>query len=1192
MSAREQVNSYIDSLERRLRLSTVLRGAAFLIATALAATVVLVLTINYFAFSSGSLIDARGVLCLALALMVIFGLGIPLWRLNRRNAAAKAEDAFPQLQQRLITFAERDRDEREPFLELLAADTIAAARDAQPEHLVPNKALLASLGIGVASLGILLWLLLAGPGFLGYGAVLLWRGQPRGQVPMYDIRVSPGDATVRRNADELVTAQTIGMPTDKVRLYARYQSASKWEELNMQPQPGASGFQFTFAGLPESVEYYVEAGPLRSRHFNLRVADLPSIKQIRVTYHFPSWTGMQNAVEEHGGDLRAIEGTQAGLEILTDRPLRDGLLVLDDQRQIQLSGGEENLYQGSIQVLKDGAYHIAALDQGQPVRLSEDFFIEASKVNPPQVVITRPGRDYQASPIEEVTVSVKADDEFGLNEFQLHYSVNGNAEQTVNLLKQKGEKTADGSIVIRLEDFKVIPGDIVSLYATAKDARADSRTDMFFIQTEPFEREYSQSQQLGGGGGGGGGAGNQSEISQREKEIIAATWKQLGDKNASPEKSAENAKFLSGIQVKLREQALSLAGRLQMRDLTQENAEFSGFQQDMNAAAAAMDPASQKLQQQKWSDAIPGEQKALQYLLRAEATFRQIEVAFGNNGGGGGGGSAGRDLASLFDLELDTQKNQYETAQTAGSASQRNAEIDEALRKLDGLARRQQELADQQRNNNGQAFDQRWQQEMLRRQTQELQRQIEQLSQNSQQDASSSNGQSSPSSSQDSSQSGSRAGSDSRAQQALDRLRQANDDMRRAASLSQQQQNNADGRRAADRLREAQNLLSGMQHEAASGRLDSLANKADAIAKQQQEQADRMQGAFGKDDSAGSGEDSQGEDRYQKLGRLADDRQHLADDLARLEKEMRDAENGLAASSNRPAASQLRDALSDLDESDLETRIQRSADRLRRGVNPNSNSSESEIASGLQRLNDQIGQARKALGNEPGAGLGNEQQQNSESALEQVERLRNRLQALDRNAGGGNNQTGRQGQPNQGGRQGQPGQPGSGQRPGQDFGTTVDNGVYGSDRGSYSGAGRNNWWIDTGNNSKAGPRTGAGQTTSSPVTSDPEANYQQGLNDLSQLRESVQGDPDTLRQVQDLIREMQRLDPKRFPGNPELVEQLHTQVLNDVDKLELQLRHQADDMQSGQIRGGESLPVPSGYQDAVAEYFRRLSKRP
>jgi hypothetical protein len=1158
MSARERLNSYIDGLERRLRLGAILRGAAVLIAAALAATVVLVLIINRFAFSGGSLTGARGVLILTLALLSAFALVIPLRRLNRRTAAGKAESAFPQFQQRLITYAERDHDGHEPFLELLAVDTLAAARDAEPERLVRDKALLASLGIGAASLGMLIWLILAGPGFLGYGAALLWKGQSHGAAPLYDIRVSPGDATVRRHADELVTAQPIGIQTDKVRLYARYQSASKWEQLNMQPQPGASGFQFTFAGLPEGVEYYVEAGPLRSRHFNIRVADLPSIKQIRVTYHFPSWTGLPNAVEEHGGDLRAIEGTQASLEILTDRPLRDGVLVLDDQRQIQVSG-EGSVYQGSIRIEKDGAYHIAAVDQGQPVRLSEDFFIEASKANPPEVVITRPGRDYQASPIEEVTVSVKADDEFGLNDFELHYSVNGSAEQTVNLLKQKGGKTADGSTVIHLEDFKVVPGDIVSLYATAKDARADSRTDMFFIQAEPFEREYSQSQQSGGGGGGGGGAGTQSEISQREKEIIAATWKQQGDKNASREKSAENAKFLSGVQAKLREQALSLAGRLQMRDLTQQNAEFSEFQQDMNAAAAAMDPASQKLQQQKWNDAIPGEQKALQYLLRAEATFRQIEVAFGNSGGGAGSGSAGRDLASLFDLELDTQKNQYEIAQTAGSASQRNEEIDEVLRKLDELARRQQELADQQRNNNGQAFEQRWQQEVLRRQAEELQRQIEQLSQNSQQNTSASNGQSSAN--------GSQGGSDSRAQQALDRLREANDDMRRAAS---HEQNNADARRAADRLREAQSLLGGMQHQVVSGRLDSLADKAQELAKEQQEQTDRMQRAFGKDDSADSGERSQNEDRYQKLGKLADDRQQLADDLARLEKEMRDAESGLAVASNRPAASKLRDALGDLDESDLETRIQRSADRLRRGVNPDSNSGESEIASGLQHLGDQIGQARQALGNG--------EQQASESALDQVERLRNRLQALDRNARDGSNSTGRQGQPSQ---------PGAGQGAGR----IDDNGVYGGNRGGYSGDGRNNWWIDTGNNSTAGPKTDAPPPTSS-VSSDPEAAYQQGLNDLYQLRQSVQDDPETLRQVHELIREMQRLDPKRFPGNPQLVEQLHAQVLNDVDKLELQLRRQADDKESGQIRSGDSLPVPSGYQDAVAEYFRRLSKRP
>ncbi len=262
----------------------------------------------------------------------------------------------------------------------------------------------------------------------------------------------------------------------------------------------------------------------------------------------------------------------------------------------------------------------------------------------------------------------------------LHYSINGGPEKSVSLLKQKGAKQADGSTVIALEEYKLVPGDLVSFYATAKDAHAESHTDMFFIQADPFEREFSQSQQAGGGGGGGGGrggqGGDQTEISQREKQIIAATWNQQSDKNATEAEGRRDSQISLGhASRRLRDQALSLSGRLERRELTEENQEFSDFQKDMNAAAGEMGPAADKLRQLKWSDAIPSEQKALQNLLRAEATFRQIEVAFGSRGGGGGGGGggAGRDLSSLFDLELDTEKNQYETGQTASSDTQKRA---------------------------------------------------------------------------------------------------------------------------------------------------------------------------------------------------------------------------------------------------------------------------------------------------------------------------------------------------------------------------------------------------------------------------------------------------------------------------------------------------------------------------------------
>ncbi len=1156
MSTRDQLNSYIRQLERRLRLGLSLRGAAILTSAALAATMVLVLITNAFAFSAGSITSARVALLFALALAVSFGLAVPLKALNRRRAARQAEDAFPNFKQRLLTFAERDAAGRQPFLELLAADTLQVARNAEPKSLVPDRKLLAFLGTGAASLAVLVWMILAGPGYLGHGAALLWAVSPRtGSAPFYDLRVTPGDAAVRRNADQIITAQLIGLQTDAVRLYARYQSATKWEQVTMRPQSGGSGYQFVFGGLPESVEYYVEAGPMRSRHFNLRVLDLPNVKNIRVTYRYPDWTHLHNIVEERGGDLRAVEGTAADLEIQTDKPLRDGILVLENDQQIHLTGGDGNVYKGTVKLEKDGIYHIAALDQGQPVRLSEDYFIEAQKANPPDLLIARPGRDYRANPIEEVTVEVKAEDQFGVNDMTLHYSVNGGPEKTVDLLKQRGVKQADGSTIIALEDFKMVPGDLVSLYATAKDSRAESRTDMFFVQADPFEREFSQSQQMGGGGGGGGGGQmGQDAISQREKEIIAQTWKEAGDKKVTKQGAADAAKFLSNVQAKLRDQALSLSGRMQSRELSQQNEEFNGFVKDMTAAADAMNPASEKLGQEKWQEAIPDEQRALQHLLRAEATFRQIEVAFGGRGGGGGGGGAGRDLASLFDLELDTEKNQYETAQTAGSSQhQREKEIDEALQKLDQLARRQEELAQQRRNSGALTSEERWQQEMLRREAEELQRQMEQMARNnSQKGSSGSQGSSSSSASGQSGQSGqsgssgSQSSGDPRVQQSLDRLRQATDDMRRASS---QPQNEAEARRAADRLREATDLLGGMRQQQNSSRLSSLADQTARLAGQQKEQSDRMRQLFG--EQGGLGASRAG---LQELRKLADDRQKMAEDLARLEKDMQDTARDLATNNQRPASTKLREALGDMQQSDLRSRIQRGSDYMRRGIDPSSTGMEPEIATGMQRLDKDVHDALQALGNSQPQQAN--PQQGLQTALDRVERLRNQMDSLTRNSQGQGGQQG-QGGGQQGGRGGQQNAQGGAWGPVGGPGARLGDGVYGGGYDVGPRGGRNYGGFDTGNNTPPGGPPVRPDTSPIP----PQRAYEQALNELNQLRQAVPDDPETKREIQELIKEMQRLDPSRFPGNPALVEQLHTQVLAEVDKLDLELRRQLDAQQ-------------------------------
>ncbi len=1132
MNALEQLQAYLGRLERRIRGLVFWRGAALVAIASLIATVLLVLLTNRLAFSPASVIAARILLGLSVALAVAFGLVVPVLTITRIHAARAAERRRPEIEQRLLTVAERSaRDPENPFLELLAADTVQRLEGSDAGGVVSGRKLAAFAALAAATAGVLVWLVTAGPGYWGHGAALLWARPPRAEAqPYYEILVHPGNRTLRRGASQLITAQLRSFQVQQARLLAKYRSAAKWEAAAMQPEASGPGWQFLLAGLPETVDYYVEAGNLRSKTSTLEVVDLPGVKRIRVTYRYPRWTGLPDAVEDPGGDLRAVEGTEAEVAIETDKPLANGRLVLDDGAGIALQSGPGNWRSARLVIQKDGRYHIAAAEREETVRLSEDYFIEAEKDSPPTVRLARPGRDARVSPIEEVTVEVAADDDFGLQDLTLHYAVNGGPEKTVPVLPRKGLREGDGSTLLYLEDYKLVPGDIVSLYATARDARSSSNTDIFFLEAQPFEREYSQSQQMGGGEGAGGSQ-SQQQISQRQKEIIAATWNQMRSRDRAS--AAENAKFLSDMQTKLRDQARSLATRMTRRELAGANQEFQSFSENMQKAAEAMGPAAEKLKGMQWRDALPPEQKALQHLLRAEALFRQIQIAFGNRQGGrggAGGGGMGRDLENLFDLELDTEKNQYETGQRAASGEQRAREIEEALQRLEQLARRQQELAQQARQNRP-SFEQRWQQELLRREAEQLQQRMEQLTrggssqQAAQRGASASERLRSPQERLRAMSGGGQGTPDERLRQALERLEQATRDMR---SAGRPQSSEAESRRAAERLQEARDLLRGMRSQQAAERMEDMTKRAEELARRQQEFANRLARTF----PPPPPDARPPAPNWQQAEELSREKLEMLEELQRLEREMQESSRELAGS-QRSASARLREALGEMQKGELSLRMRYAAEMLRRGMGRFLPPREAPVTAGLTQLRDQLRDAQSALDRAPAAG------RDLERALADVERLRRGLQ------GGA-----RGGEQYRGG---------------------------GGRRTEFSAMNRGDWQ----------PQEPGGVI---PRPGDPATAYREGLHDLSQLRQALRDYPEVAGDLQQLLREMEGLDPRRFPGNPQLLEQMRAQLLPRLENLELQLRRKLEEGSGGNVRSGASEPVPSGYADAVAEYFRRLSK--
>ena len=1194
MNTREQLNHYLRGLESRLRLQAVSKGAAVALGVALGATVALVLITNAFAFSTTSLVVARITLFLALAFVLGLALVMPLIRLNQRRAAGRAESVYPGFQERLVTYVERRDDGSDPFIDLLAADTLQHAPQATPAQVVTPKSLFAFATSAGAAGAVLLWLILAGPGFLGYGASMLWAGPPKDpnlSGGFYRITVDPGDKLVRRRSDLPVRATLVGFQAPEVRLMARYKSSAKWEQAPMLPRASDSSYEYLFAAVPEPVEYYVEAAGVRSKTYKLDVIDLAGVKNIKVTYHYPSWLGKSDDVENPGGDLRAVVKTVAELEVETDRPLKNGIIELNDGTKIDLEAKQGNILVAKVPIEKDGAYHFAAVESGENVRITQDYFIEAKIDEAPSVKITHPGADAKVSPIEEVTITVEGSDDFALQAMDLHYSVNGQPEKVIPLLNAKGSPKAEGKVVLSLEEFKLVPGDVVSMYATANDARTKTVGDITFIEAQPFEKNYSQSQQGGGGGGGGGGQQNDpSQITQREKEIIAATHNfNRGGKDAQA--NAENAQYLSEVQAKLKEQAESMAKRTTARELSTENQDFQSFTKEMEAAAAEMTPAADKLKNQKWSDALEPENKALQHLSRAMATFRDIQVARGQQGGGGGGGGAdaGRDLANLLDLELDTEKNQYESQQSSSDRQQQ--QIDEAMQKLEQLARRQQQLAQQNQNNKQQAsVDRRWEQEQLRREAEELRKQLQQmqqqqgqqqgqLSRNGQQ-SSQSSGQAQSGQSKSGQQSASSRQSQQQVQQMLDRLQQAQEDMR-ASQKAQEQgdaaQANASARRAAERMQEARDMADRMKRQDTAGQLGDLQQRADQLGERQKELENQLKQSYGGNSKDGKG--GNGLNRQQSE-QLASELDKNLDELKKLEQDIQRSARDLRAT-QPDASTKLRDGVGEIQQNDVERRMQYSAEYIRNGRGDQVNQSGwlPPVNRAMDSMREGVRQAQQALRDGTQAGAkGNDRDQQ----LAQVESLRRQIEQFARGQ-----------QPNQQGQDGKQGGQQPGQQPGQAQGKGQQPG-----QGQGQGGGNQNGGNQFGGNRFAGGNVGGQVGRWNPQgwydmpdgrRVEPSQVVRDFARDLNDMRQRFKDDPEMARQISDVERALTQANVGDTSG-PVLQERLSRTVLPQLETLEVQMRQKLGEETGGQVRSAGSERMPDGFRESISEYFRQLGK--
>lgn len=1237
MNASQKLIRYQQQFALRLRRLWLWRGIAATTLIWLVVSMIGSYVALRSGFDGGVFVLARFALVAAMAAAVLFLLYLPLKKLSDQKLpgkklssqiTAKLEQRHGAFAGRIETFAQA-QEQNNPMLELLASDTLELANQAPIERLIERRELQIPMLTAAAAALIFLTVLAVGPGLMNYSLRYLLAGWAFEQLlPPQTIAVTPGDTLVRRGGNVQVNASAVGFISEDLDIFVKMGDQG-WQQVDMSKTPvfiqdrgdsddnpgNKSGYDFTFFSVRSPIEYYVSTDNVRSPSYQIEVVELPGVRNIQMTYDYPDWTGLEDEIITQAGDIAALPGTRVLIEVLTDSPLPAAELVLDGVAQPLTIEGE--MARAEFSVEQDGQYFLAANIGGEQVRLIDDYFIRTLADQKPEIGFSFPGRDWKASNIEEVLTEVSVKDDFGVTNVELHYAINGGDWQLLEL--DAGPSVRQQSSLIEhqffLEDIQVetqifdlplptspnsstepdpsgalnsdetellslVPGDLIAYYALVEDREQTEQTDMYFIEVQPFDRRFSQAEQ-GGGGMAGGQGEQQMEISQRQREIIVSTWNLIREKNdpsqdpsALEQRLRDNTKLLSQLQASLAVQAESLVETVRSRQMT-EDERVETYVRHIDNAIDAMYPASQELADLSLDTAIQPEQEALQHLLRADAVFADMQVSNNRGSGGGAGGGAGADLAEMFELEMDMERNQYETGSRA-SLQEQAEQADEAMDQLADLARRQQQLANNMGNRGGTPTEaEKWQQQMLRREAEQLQQQLTQPSPDQQ------NGQQ-PSGQQSGQQAGTGAGGEPSPPQTAElnrRLQSAMEAMDRAAEAIQsgdmQQLQQAAGE-AQRQLEGAGNQIATDQKQSQQQALAAMVAQAQGLYDDQLTIENRLLDAVSE---AMASVDPVTDDFDYPFSRdeeeqMSIEKRDMIARLQRLQEQVRISAEQLRT--DAPSVARLlSNADAEVKESEIAIRMDMAAGYMSNGQSLYIANSESLVTNGLRDLKDSTEQALRMLSG------GADETTNLDRMLENLRAGRNGIadmtqsdqQAVESEAAGADSENVQQ--PDSQAAQTQQAQ--SAQNPGQASAEGQNPAAEGSEstepRGQQ-GTGWGNW---------------SGVRGISPDLNEQVADQlNRALTGVGNLVPEMRArgvDESAIADIQNLVRELQNRNLRSY--DIDSVVELND-TLSLLEELEQSVEKGLTD-NDGLVRTDSPEIVPAEFRDAVADYYRRLS---
>lgn len=707
------------SFELRLKLEHVARRIRRLrLSTALAFCWLLWAGIGMFAFGMTGhahralLLGWREIATLAAVTAVACIIVASRIARDQRVVARRVEAAHPELGALLLTAVEQNRLPREQIGYLqtkVIRDAVEHSRTHNWDRAVPASRLRLARLANWSALALLVAVCVGLANRSGASANAgLFSGIGL-SGPELGIVVDPGDCEIERGTSLVVVAKFGGVvPSDATLMVSNADGLS--QALSMVRSLEDPKFVGRVAAVDRDLAYYVEFAGRQSDTFHVTVFEYPELVQADAKLEYPAYTALEPTVVEDVRQVTAVEGTQLTLSLRLNKEVAEARLSGVDGEDAALARDDADpaLYRAAWRLAESRRFKLLLTDhQGRGSRLPAEIVVNVTPNLPPKIVIERPGRDIEVSPLEELQLAATATDDYGITQAGVSYALGGGEPQEITLPNSEGPTVKQRAIerLIDLESLAAEPDQLVSYFVWAEDIGPDGQrrrtmSDMYFAEVRPFDQIFrqgeqpTQNQQQGQQQQGQGGNQQEAgELAELQKEIINATWKLIRRENGGKltDEFPNDLRLVEESQQSVIDRLSTLAERLQD---SESLAHLQSARSHMNdtleqLASAASGPAAAPLR-----PALSAEQSAYQDLLKLRA--REFQVVRGNQQQQGGqrGGRGNRSQRQLDQLELSADENRYETQTRATSPEETQAQREsrDILNRLRDLARRQEDI--------------------------------------------------------------------------------------------------------------------------------------------------------------------------------------------------------------------------------------------------------------------------------------------------------------------------------------------------------------------------------------------------------------------------------------------------------------------------------------------------------------------